>query len=120
SPCLRCPSGMPARGGARPEEGPAPEESRQRPSRAPCPPLEGGGEAAERGGGQRAHAPWIRRLASSMTHTGAPARDAQERGEEEGREPQRNSQALQAVRGGLGVCREASSIQVEGPEAEGW
>ena len=55
-----------------------------------------------------------------MTNMGEPERAAQASGEEEGRDPSRNSKALQAGRGGLGVGVEESSIPGEGPSAEGW
>jgi hypothetical protein len=67
--------------GARPEEGPAPEEARQRHSRETCPTLEGDWEAAERGGGQQEHATSLMPFESSMANTGDSSMDEKSSGE---------------------------------------
>jgi len=58
-------------------------------------------------------------FASSMRNTGEPERDVKESGEEAGETRTEISEALQAVRWGIGVGVWESHMHGEGPEGEG-
>jgi hypothetical protein len=80
----------------------------------PCPPPWHHEEAAKRGRGRAPPATSSLVLASSMPHTGAPAREAKAGGPEAGREAARTSEARQAVGGGRGGgARERRAHQEE-------
>ena len=79
--------------------------------------LEEDGGAPERGRGVQQHATYSILSESSTVNTGEPARDAKDSGEEGGETRTETSEALQAVRLGIGVGMWESRIHGEGPEA---
>ena len=86
--------------------------------RAPCPTLGHSGEATQRGRGMRQPATSSMLLASSLVHTGEPARDVKA-GDGGMGKPRRTSKAHQAVNEGRGVRGRGRRAQGEGPEGAG-
>ena len=120
-PCLCCQPVEPASRHERCEEGPRPTGDGGRGGRGPpvLPSVQRLGSRRERRGQGEAHATDRVPCASSMVHTGEPARDGKESGEEAGETRTASSEALQGVRGGRGVGVWESHRQGEGPEGEG-
>ena len=107
------PPGAAGETAAEPRSGAA-EGGREQPA-YPMPAL--GSPRAWTGPRERAPSPLV--FACSMTDTGEPARDVKESGEEAGESRTAISEALQAVRLGLGVGVWESPRHGEGPEGEG-
>ena len=74
------------------------------------------GSRKERTGQGEKHATYSVLFESSMTNTGEPEREVKESGKEAGETRTESSEALQAVRWGIGVGVWESHMHGEGPE----